>query len=173
MKNPTAQTKKGFTLIELMVAVSIAAVTFGIIISSAVNARKSARDAQRQSDLRSLQAALQQFYADQNYFPDAMTLTSATTLNQCTTSYTGCLSAKIYLNPTPIDPTGTPAYVYKSGLDSGSGKNTSCPGGGPTRTCHYYLLCAKLEGTSPQTSTQYDGCTTNFGGSGYNFQINP
>lgn len=165
---------KGFTLIEIMVAISIVAITFGVIISSAAQVRKTGRDAQRQTDLQSVQAALQQYYADQNYFPDSMDLTAGYPLTNCPAVPQGaCTPTKTYLNKLPVAPS-IPNYYYRSGVDSTATNRVNNCGGGSTMQCHFYLLCADLEGNSPQTSTQYQDCTSfNPVGTVYNYQLNP
>jgi prepilin-type N-terminal cleavage/methylation domain-containing protein len=57
--------RKGFTLIELLVVVAIIGILSTIVISSINNARASARDAQRLSDIRTIQTALEA-YASEN-----------------------------------------------------------------------------------------------------------
>jgi prepilin-type N-terminal cleavage/methylation domain-containing protein len=50
--------KKGFTIIELLVTVSIIAILMAVAIGSFGPAREKSRDAQRQTDLRTVEAAL-------------------------------------------------------------------------------------------------------------------
>lgn len=57
--------KKGFTLIELLVVISIIGVLSSIILGSLSDARASARDARRLSDIKTIQTALE-VYALQN-----------------------------------------------------------------------------------------------------------
>ncbi len=63
------QNKKGFTLIEILVVISI----IGFIAASAMyalnNARVKARDAKRLSDIKILQKALEMYYDDNNLYP--------------------------------------------------------------------------------------------------------
>lgn len=61
--------KKGFTLIELLVVVSIIGVLATIIITSLGDTRARARDAQRDQDMRSIQNALELYYADNGRYP--------------------------------------------------------------------------------------------------------
>jgi prepilin-type N-terminal cleavage/methylation domain-containing protein len=174
---------RGFTLIEIMITIVIISVTFGIIITSASSVRKSGRDGQRQSDILSLKAALQQFYADQNYFPNntgsatSTNISSWTSLTNCTGAPTNpvCIVSKTYLPNMPSDPSGV-TYKYKPKLDgTAASTNSQCNGSTNTNQCHYYILCAALEGTSPQSASQNSACTdsTNGFGSAYNFQANP
>jgi prepilin-type N-terminal cleavage/methylation domain-containing protein len=162
---------KGFTLIEVLISLSIVAVVFGLIISSSNIVRQKSRDAQRQGDLRGIQSALQQYYTDQNYFPSSAVNSP---LNLVTS---GAISNKVgrpvntdptknYLPQIPQDSGSTP-YCYRGFSDSSS---TGVP---PTCSntlgseCHYYVLCARLEG-SGTSAPQCTQC-----GAGYNFQITP
>lgn len=62
---------KGFTLIELMVAMIILAALVFIATSSFMAAQLKARDAQRKSDLKQIANALESFYTDYGVYPDS------------------------------------------------------------------------------------------------------
>lgn len=125
--------KSGFTLIELLITISIIAIlaAIGLVVYS--NVIKQGRDSKRQSDLRSVQSALEQYYADQFAYPASMTFDGS------------ALSAggRTYLNNTPIDPTSNPNYAY---IASGCSPN-----------CTSYCLYAVLENSSPGVGS----CSTN------------
>lgn len=168
----------GFTLIELMVAISIVGIVFAIIISSSSAIQRSARDAQRQSDLRTLQSILQQYYGDQGYFPSGccntpLKLDDSNPITQLTSSIgtpTPPSSLKTYAVKLPVDPTTDQTYCYKSYSSLATANNNAlfytCDNSSSDR-CHYYILCAKLEGASTGSSACQTAC-----GSGYNFEVN-
>lgn len=167
------QTKKGFTLIELLIAISIIGIIFGVLISSFSVIQKKGRDSQRIGDLRAIQSSLQQYYADQGYFPDDnFKLSSATELTNCTGSTSPCTQSKTYTNSIPKDPSSNQSYSYRSGLDSGANKGSNCNYSLSQAKCHYYFLCAILENPTPEQVSQSLDCQ-NLIGSNYNFQINP
>ena len=57
---------KGFTLIELLVVIAILAGLVAILFPNFMDARARARDAQRKSDLKSIQTALEMYRQNQN-----------------------------------------------------------------------------------------------------------
>ena len=63
---------RAFTLIELLVVVSIIGILTSLVMSNMNSARERARDAQRKSDLRSIQTALRLYYNDANAFPEVL-----------------------------------------------------------------------------------------------------
>ena len=60
---------KGFTLIELLVVIAIIGVLASIVTSSLSSARAKARDARRESDIKSIQTALEMYYLDNGHYP--------------------------------------------------------------------------------------------------------
>ena len=150
----------GFTLIEVLVAIAIIGVVFGVIISSTNALQKNSRDTQRKADLRNIQTALQQYYADQNFYPTSYNLTTA--LNNCTNNpVTPCTVSRTYLSNPPSEPQpGNSAYCYLAYINSAL---TPCQS---TDKCHYYTLNTKLEG-------QAAGSTSCGSGSQYNYQLTP
>lgn len=61
--------RKGFTLIELMVVISILAILVAIGVTSYSTIRKNSRDSIRKSDLHSIQNALEQYYGKNEAYP--------------------------------------------------------------------------------------------------------
>lgn len=123
---------EGFTLIEILVAIAIIGVVFGIIISSAAAIQRSGRNAQRKADLRTIQTALQQYYADHQYFPSTLG-----------SSIQNADGTKKYLKSVPNDPRGG-SYSY-SPRKNHSAAAASCTTPGPDPTCQYYKLCIAAE----------------------------
>lgn len=88
---------KGFTLIELLIAITIIGVLAAIGFVAYSSVLKSGRDSKRQSDLRSIQSALEQYHNDQGNYP---------------TSLASLTTPKAYLNQIPEDPLRS-AYGYQ------------------------------------------------------------
>lgn len=152
-------TQKAFSLVEIMIVISIIGVITVVSLNSITSIQKGNRDAQRQADLRLIQGALQQYYADASHYPDTLTLDAGAAF----TCSSGCGSAsKTYLSQTPIDPqsgTTTP-YCYNP-LKTSAG--ATCSAG----QCYFYQLNAKLEDPAGTATYSCGGQTT------YNFQLTP
>lgn len=135
----------GFTLVELLVSISIIGILFAVVISSATGIQKSGRDTQRQADLRNIQSALQHYYTDQGFYPTSdSSVQGAINLNSSSTNLTSNVgnptysgNLKTYLNALPKDPSSGSNYPYKAL------PNTPCDN--QTTTCHQFCLYGALE----------------------------
>jgi prepilin-type N-terminal cleavage/methylation domain-containing protein len=63
--------KKGFTLLELLVVIAVAAILVSVATAAYTSAQVKARDSRRMSDMKSMQNALEQFYSDNTAYPAA------------------------------------------------------------------------------------------------------
>lgn len=142
--------KRGFTLIELLITISIIAIlsaigliTFNIFI-------KNARDAKRQSDLKTIQSALEQYHADQKYYPLNSQVTPGSPLSA---------GGRTYLAKVPNDPKGSPVYSY---IASPTGP-PACDNLTQTTYCTSYCLYAGIEGTVPPDSACTPAGEYNYG----------
>ncbi len=117
---------KGFTLIELMVAISIIAILSGILYADFNTARKQSRDAQRRADLTSLQNAIELYKNKNGRYPTGCNAAGSWS-GQTGSSY-ACASGNQYIVglapefiPTlPIDPKlngNNSGYVYTTNTD--------------------------------------------------------
>jgi len=114
--------KKGFTLLELLVTISIIGILLGVGAASFATAQKRGRDSRRQSDMKSIQKALEQCYAVDSSYPVSVTSGSALT----------CTGAAVTMNQVPSDPKDDATYSYASMYSVGVGNADYC-------------LCALLE----------------------------
>lgn len=152
---------RGFSLLEILITITIIGILSAVGVGFVSSIQRNTRDAQRESDLRVLQSALQQYYADQNKYPDSLSseLDSGSALTDCSGNG-NCPPQKTYLSKTPKDPAGSP-YFYKSALNISS--TSDCTDG--NNKCHFYSLCAKME--TPPAGSSCNG-ETNF-----NFKVTP
>ncbi len=125
--------QKGFTLIELLVVIAIIGILSSVVLASMNTARKKARDARRQADLRSLQLALESYYDTNSTYP------TAATEGDVSATLTGLVSGGM-ITALPSDPSSSQTYRYRT--DS---------------TGSEYCLGANMENTPP---TPADTCPT-------------
>lgn len=151
---PKLKKARGFTLIELMVAISIVGImsTIGIVIYS--SAQITARDAKRKQDLTAIQTALELYYQTNRHYPctsDWVNSTSTSEFwinNTPAVNPTRCTGGNFdnkYINQLPRDPKNTGSPVVGSGhYGYAYYSNTygSCVAG------RDYVLVANLENTS-------------------------
>lgn len=100
MKNKT-----GFTLVELLISISIIAILSVLLTISFSNAQKNGRDQRRISDLKAIQSAAEQYLLLKGSYP--------TNKN---TPWT--VNSQVVLQTFPVGPKGvgdTYAYVYTNG----------------------------------------------------------
>ena len=108
---------KSFTLIELLVVIAVIGLLASIVLVALGPARKKAKDARRQSDLRQIGTAMEMYYSDSGTYID-----SAAGANTVTAIGT-------YMSIVPKDP-----------LDTGSQRYTWTDG-----TTNYYCVYVQLE----------------------------
>lgn len=132
-----------------MIVIAIIALVFGIIITSANLVKKNGRDGRRQSDLRAIQSKLEEYRADNIYYP--------TSIPSCGSAWT--VSGKTYMNIIPCDPTSGSSYPYKPLSSTGA----ICDGvTAPicTNTVNYCLYAALENPTNPPPARS-SVCDTN------------
>jgi general secretion pathway protein G len=119
----TQKTKhKGFTLIELLVVIAIIGLLSTLAVVALNNARAKGRDAKRVADVKSIQTALELYFADKNTYPvvatGSLTLgeTGALTLSQ-TNGFDDTIAGTTYMGKVPDNPTPPGScdnYSYRS-----------------------------------------------------------
>lgn len=96
-------TSRGFTLIELMVVITIIGLLASSVLVMFGNVRAKARDARRTADISALMKALELYNNDNIGYP-----TAASAVDVATLSLTPA-----YLDKLPVDPRNTGIYVYQ------------------------------------------------------------
>ena len=64
--------QRGFTLIELIVVVTIIGILAGIAVANVKHAQTKAREAALRDDLRTMRSAIDNFYADKQRYPQSL-----------------------------------------------------------------------------------------------------
>ncbi len=118
------KTKTAFTLIELLIVISIIGILVSISTVSYLTAQKKGRDGKRRQDLKAIQNAFEQYYAEHQTYPTGNNIDTAFSNNQ-----------------RPQDPKNSDPYTYNwNYIDSDSycicAKLESSPGNAnmPTST---------------------------------------
>ncbi|MFH1427728.1 MAG: type II secretion system protein [Patescibacteria group bacterium] len=110
--------RQGFTLIEMLVVITIIGIISSFAVVSVNDARIKARDAKRQADIVQTHTALQVYFDKNDQYP------------KCSCSRSDCWetildsamfneSGKPYITPLPIDPLDKDEYYYEYCSDDG------------------------------------------------------
>ena len=134
--------RKGFTLLELLVAMIIMAILASLIIGNLNSSLIKGRDSQRKNDLAEMQRALEFYYQDNNGYP------TTAQLNSTTTRLTGP-NGKVYMYKLPTDPKSGMGYTYTYVPDEVNSPPT-----------YYYLYSALENSQDTGTSISQTGFTT-------------
>jgi len=120
MKKQEKGVRDGFTLIELIITISMIMILLGIVIIGVPEIQKRGRDSIRIQDLDRVANALENYYNREGHYPDASNWSDLTT------------QISEFLGEAPYDPRNQSPYIYSYCDD-----NTT----GPSK----YALMAKFE----------------------------
>ena len=140
---------RGFTLIELLIVIVIIGILSTVVIANFVGIRARARDAQRKSDLRQIQTALQLYYSDNGFYP----------INDedldCGDSFANDDDTVTYMREVPCDPIGeNVSYHYNPRATNAGG---TCSEAETGTICESYELYACLENGSDADTDENQG----------------
>ena len=102
---------KGFTLIEMLIVITIIALLASLILVGMGGARAKTRDSRRVADLHNIMNALELYYAKNGVYPEG-TYSSSTSWDAFRTILIG---AGIGVNRVPQDPLSNTTYYYQYG----------------------------------------------------------
>ncbi len=129
----TKEYRQGFTLIEILVVISIIGILIAISLFGIQGARVSSRDTKRKADLETIASAIEIFKNDCGYYPQTVTVGAAITGATCFNA----VNANVYLTTVPADPVAGQTYVYQA-------QPSGCTTAGPTH-CTGYKVWSALE----------------------------
>lgn len=138
--------QEGFTLIELLIVIAIIGILSTLLMTNFIGIRQRARDAQRKSDIRQIQSALELYRSDTGSYPVS---TAGNTLNStaCPSSSSFTYSGTTYMQQIPCDPLGSSYYHSGSYYYSSNGST--------------YTLATCLENTADtDVSSSFSGDAT-------------
>ena len=107
------RTVAGFTLIELMVVMSLVVILAGIGLAVHQNSQTRAREAVLSEDLFRMRDAIDQYYADKNAYPASL----------------DALVSEKYLRAIPVDPFTNSADTWQTTLSDADPSNPSAQPG--------------------------------------------
>lgn len=144
-KGPAPSISKGFTLIEILVTISIIGILMSVLLVAFQGGKKAGRDGKRKADIEQIRTALEIYRADCKQYPDNPTFRALITSGGALVGDgTNCPATNTYIAAVPIDPLGPTAYKY---YYNRSATNT-------------YILCASLETGSAVHDADCGAATT-------------
>ncbi len=141
--------QKGFTLVELLIVIAIIGVLAALLMSNFIGVRQRARDAQRKSDLKQIQSALELYRSDLAAYP-------------LTNNFSACGSSlptsgtTIYMQKVPCDPSSNYNGGNYSYISDGSTYSVAaCAENSSDSQAIALALAGALEGTTSQCTSGY------------------
>jgi len=117
--------KKGFTLVELLVVITILAILSNIGLNTFTSAQKKSRDAKRKAHLKQLSDAFEAYYNDQGQYPEStdgnISGCGDDAQQECTwgqSAFSNTTTNTVYMTELPTDPTQGYKYYYEGLKDA-------------------------------------------------------
>lgn len=105
---------RGFSLIELVVVISLLAILSGVLVPRVSSHVQMARDARRLADIQRVRAAIEQYRMDKGHYPAPNPNPAFGGWDvSIDGGFIDALTEEGYLDATPEDPLNTPTYHYR------------------------------------------------------------
>ena len=139
------QNKNGFTLLELLVVISIIGILMALGVVAYSTAQKKSRDAKRRGDIKAIQSGYEQYYAENS----GVYAVACATMNT-TTYFPGGLpadpkSAAATCRPTYCQACTTSTYCVCANLESATGNSSTSNCTGAATTTGAYQCVTNLQ----------------------------
>lgn len=121
--------QNAFTLVELLVVLSVIAIIITISSFGVQGAREAARDSRRETDLETIRSGLELYRADCNQYPPSLPAVGNPLVGSGTPA--SCAGSNRYLTDVPGDPLTGASYTYNRTSQSA------------------YTVCANMEDGTP------------------------
>lgn len=143
----------GFTIIELLIVIAIIAILAGLVLNNFQGAQAKARDTQRVTDLNNIHSKLEEYYNENNGYPN--TFTAATFPGIDAESLKDPKGQSISINAVVADETAADAVTAP--LVNSSSQYLYVPFGttGCTTACTGYVLKTFIEKPTSTTPNPY------------------
>ncbi len=142
--------RNGFTLVELLVVISIISLLSSIVLGTVNTAREKARNARRKQDMRQLELAIQLYYDTNGTFPPSVTTVqdNAWSITEGGVNWPAVFRNELapYLSPLPFDPIH-PQRFYGAERMNGRAPDPKCNG--------QFVIWMYLEGTTDPDYGKY------------------
>ena len=121
--------KSGFTLVELLIVISIIGILASIGLASFNSSQMKSRDAKRKSDLKQIANALELYYNDKGQYPAPVGdaggnlqgcgagAATACSWGNLTTPFSNTTTGTVYMTRLPADPSNNSHYYYRATQD--------------------------------------------------------
>lgn len=133
--------RDGFTLVEILVVMTIGVALLSVVVVSLAQSRVKARDSVRVADIRRIQLALEHYYDACGQYPNVISNVSYST------GCSGSTNFGSFIGQLLVDPTNSGSYTYRYYAEASAGTPTKCLA---------YHIAARLEGTNTSLSEDTD-----------------
>ncbi len=146
--------QSGFTIIELLIVIAIIAILAGLVLNNFQGAQAKARDTQRVTDVNNVHTKLEEYYNDNNGYPN--TFTAATFPGIDAESLKDPKGTTMAINAVVADATAATAVAAPDGSGS-TAQYQFVPFGaaGCTTACTGYILRTYVEKPTTTTPNPY------------------